>query len=246
MNRILRMEKIDRYGRPAETGGGDAAFMSFTDAARDPASGKTSSRRPGSRSFRIRVTPEEGEPFTISARRAAALGLSEGMDLPLEVHEEILRILCSSCMQRCGTLLGSRDYSVHRLREKLQDAGFPPLVVEDCIAKLKEARYLDDGRYAQTYVRSYIHSRSCMRIRRDLLERGISEEEIDRAFAVIGEEADPEKAQLDQIRRLLQKRGFDPDQADYAMRQKTMAFLHRKGYETDLIRRAMEANSYSF
>ena len=37
--------------------------------------------------------------------------------------------------------------------------------------------------------------------------------------------------------RLLKKRGFDNESADYKERQKTMAFLRRKGYPTELIRR---------
>ena len=53
-------------------------------------------------------------------------------------------------------------------------------------------------------------------------------------------ETDPEEAQFRQIRYLLKKRGFDPDAPDFKEKQKTMAFLHRKGYDADLIRRAVE------
>ena len=55
----------------------------------------------------------------------------------------------------------------------------------------------------------------------------------------ISEETDPEEVQLARIRRLLQKRGYDPAQTDYTARQKTVAFLRRKGYGMELIRRAM-------
>lgn len=251
MNRILSIDKIDRFGRIVESCGDDGREYGIKDgmekmegaAPAEPSLRDLPAAGRGHVPSRVRVTPEEGEPFTISGRRAVRLGLRPGEDLAPEIHREILQTLRVSCMQRCGTLLGSRDYPERRLRTKLEDAGYPSSIIEDCITKLKEARYLDDERYAQTYVRSYIHSRSCMRIRRDLLERGISEEEINRAFAVIEEETDPEEAQLVQIRCLLKKRGYDPGEADYAMRQKTMAFLHRKGYETDLIRRAMEADS---
>ena len=73
-----------------------------------------------------------------------------------------------------------------------------------------------------------------------LKERGIPENLIEEAFAAAAEEMDPEQAQMDQIRRWLHKRGYDPGTADYALKQKTMMSLHRKGFETELIRRAMD------
>lgn len=143
-------------------------------------------------------------------------------------------------MQRCGTLLGARDYSSRRLKEKLEDAGYPPSIIAECLEKLMEAHYLDDRRYAQAYVRAHLQDRSLLRIRRGLMERGIEEEYIEEALEAVGAETDPEEAQLGQIRRYLQKRCYDPVQADYAHRQKAMAALHRRGYAPELIRRAME------
>ncbi len=143
-------------------------------------------------------------------------------------------------MRRCGALLGNRDYTVKRLRTKLGEAGFPPLIIEECIGKLIDAHYLDDRRYAQSYVRSHLNDRSRLRITQDLMGRGIAEYVIEEAFAAAGEETDPEEAQFRQIRYLLKKRGFDPDAPDFKEKQKTMAFLHRKGYDADLIRRAVE------
>lgn len=226
MNRILSIEKLDRYGRAAESAGEESFGCAHAGSR--------------GRSARVRVTPEEGEPFTISGRAADRLGLTEGGELSDRVHAEILQSLRASCMQRCGTLLGSRDYPAARLRKKLQEAGFPSVIIEECIGKLKKAHYLDDRRYAQSYVRSHLQDRSSLRIRVDLKERGVPEELIDEAFEELEREMDPRQAQLDQIRRLLYKRGYEPGSDDYTQKQKTMAFLHRKGYEPELIRRAME------
>jgi len=244
LNRILSIEKIDRFGRVVEIVSGSGSDQQEEAALAEPSlldiDGKASHGRRRGVTLRVRVTPEEGEAFVISVRRASGLGLRPGDELPPDTYAEIMQSLRSACMQRCGTLLGSRDYPVHRLRTKLQDAGYPSSIIEDCIEKLQEAHYLDDARYAQTYLRSHLADRSLLRIRHDLLERGISEELIERAVTEIAEETDPEEAQLGQIRRLLQKRGYDPADADYAARQKIMAFLQRKGYGINLIRRAME------
>lgn len=147
--------------------------------------------------------------------------------------------LRKSCMEKCGRLLGSRDYSVQRLRMKLEAAGFPEEVISDAVEKLQKAGYLDDLRYAQNYIRFHLEDKSLRRIEQDLLDRGIDREWIGKAFALEGEEQDLREAQRRQILRLLEKRGFRSDEADFSQRQKQMNFLHRKGYPTDLIREAM-------
>ena len=220
MHEILSIEQIGNRNRQGRGG----------DTASRPARG------------RVRVTMEDGESFVLPSSKVSRLGLEEGGEIAEETFEEIMKSLRATCMQRCGTLLGSRDYSEQRLREKLCDAGFPAPLVEDAVDKLHRAGYLDDRRYARSYVRSHLQDRSRLRITRDLTERGISGTDIEEAFAEVGREEDIEEAQKEQVLRLLRKRGFDPDRATYEERQKTMAFLHRKGYPADLIRRAAEGD----
>lgn len=186
---------------------------------------------------RVRVIMDEGESFIISSLEASRLGIEEGMELGEEIYSDVMKSLRASCMQRCGRLLGSRDYSEQRMREKLRDAGYPGSVIEDAVGKLRKAGYLDDNRFAQSYMRSHLQDRSLLRIMRDLAGKGISEAVIEEAAAVVSEEENIEDAQREQMLRLLKKRGFDPAEASYEERQKAMAFLHRKGYPTDLIRR---------
>ncbi len=186
---------------------------------------------------RIRVTLDDGESFLFPSLKAARLGFAEGKELSEDTYTQIMQSLRSACMQRCGTLLGTRDYSECRLREKLIEAGFPDSIVEEAVGKLQKAGYLDDRRFARSYIRSHIQDRSRLRIIRDLAGKGISETDIEEVFAEFAEEEDLEDAQRQQVMRLLKKRGFDPGEAGYEERQKTMAFLHRKGYPADLIRR---------
>lgn len=185
---------------------------------------------------RVRVTMEDGCSFVISSSRARRLGLEEGGKVEEDTYAGILQSLRSACMQRCGRLLGSRDYSEYRMKEKLREAGYPLPVIDEAVEKLKKAGYLDDRRFAQSYVRSHFQDRSKKRIMRDLAGKGIPETVVEEAFAAVEEVENLSAAQRDQVIRLLKKRGFDPSEATYEERQKTMAFLHRKGYPTDLIR----------
>lgn len=186
---------------------------------------------------RVRVNMEDGGSFIISSLKAYRLGLEEGGEVAEEAYTEILQSLRTACMQKCGALLGNRDYSIKRMREKLCDAGYPACIIDEAVEKLERAGYLDDLRFAQSFVRSHIQDRSRLRMMRDLAQKGISEEVIEEALDVVGEEENLEEAQRSQIIRILRKRGFDPGTADYEEKQKTMAFLHRKGYPTEMIRR---------
>lgn len=194
-------------------------------------------RSPDRAQGRVRVTMEDGDSFVISSPDASRLGLEEGGELAEEIYAGLFESLRTACMRKCGRLLGSRDYSVKRLREKLCDAGFPAAVIDEAVEKLERAGYLNDIRFAQSYVRSHMRDRSRLRIMRDLAGKGISETVIEDALAAVGEEENIEDAQREQVIRLLKKRGFDNESADYKERQKTMAFLRRKGYPTELIRR---------
>jgi regulatory protein len=47
------------------------------------------------------------------------------------------------------------------------------------------------------------------------------------------------EAEIRQIRRLIEKRGFDPSSATWEERSKMQAFLYRKGYGSASVRIAM-------
>ena len=190
---------------------------------------------------KLRVLLEEGESFLLPAARVRRLGLREGEELPEDLYREILGTARASCMRKCGFLLENRDYSVRRLEEKLRAAEYPESVIREAVEKLQEAGYLDDGRYALEFVRSHFRDRSRLRIRKDLLDRGIGEALIDRAFVELGEEEDLEAAQIAQVRHILRRRGVDAAAASYEERNRTMAFLFRKGFSGETVRASMEA-----
>lgn len=189
---------------------------------------------------KVRIEPEEGEPFVISQKDAFLLGIKEGALLEQDICEEIDRILRRECLRRCGMLLQARDYSVKVLEEKLSQAGFPSRIYAKVIEELKEARYVDEDRMAEDFVRSHIKDRSRKRIEADLAGRGLSEECINRAFASAGDENDLKEAEKEQIRRLLEKKHYDPETAVWEETMKVRAFLYRKGYSQEAVRAAME------
>ena len=147
-------------------------------------------------------------------------------------------------LRKCGELLSRRDYSEAKLTEKLLEADLAPDAVREAIDEMKKAHYLDDRRFASSFVRSYLGKRSRLRIRQDLKERGISSEIIDEVLAGLDTE-DAAAVEMEQIRAFLMKKNYSPETVSYSEKQKLMASLYRKGYDPELIRKAVDTGDYS-
>ncbi len=54
-------------------------------------------------------------------------------------------------------LLSSRDYSEHKLREKLREKKFPASDIEDAISSVKEHGYLKEDLYAEARIKAFMN-----------------------------------------------------------------------------------------
>lgn len=189
------------------------------------------------------VTLEDGPSFALYRRELAQYRIKEEAELDAPALAEIMELLRRRAMQRCGALLKDRDYTESALCRKLRGDGHAEETIRTVTEALKEAGYLNDLRFAENYIRCHLADKSRMRICRDLSVRGVSGETAEQAFGNVlsteGGEAALREREAEQIRRLLAKRGYDPGRADWKEKQKTMAFLYRRGFSQELIRHAV-------
>ena len=167
--------------------------------------------------------------------------IKQGQNLSESDFAEITEVvLPKRCKLRAMNLLQKKDYTEKQLRDKLAEGLYPKEILDDAIHYVKSYRYLDDERYARDYVTYHIPVRSKNRIIQDLsgkgIDKGIFMPIIEELYAEEGEDVE-----MDQIRQLLNKKHFDPDEADFKEKQKIMAFLVRKGFQISLIKKAMNA-----
>lgn len=139
-------------------------------------------------------------------------------------------------------LLTARDYTEARLREKLKNADYSPEAVDGALAYVVSFGYIDDARYARSFIRGRMERASRAKLKGELLQRGIDAEMVEEALAEIYADellagTDPEIAQ---IRRLIEKKRFDAAAATYEERQKFLAAAARRGFAPDKVRRVME------
>ena len=154
-------------------------------------------------------------------------------DQSIDLNEDYKKAL-----RKCGELLSRRDYSEKRLREKLAASDICAEAADLAIAEMKKANYLDDRRYADSFVRSHLKDRSLARIRHDLMEAGIADDII--AEAMESDDGNAmESGELFQIRKYLEKKGYSAEKASYDESMKLMAALYRRGFRPELIRKAM-------
>lgn len=164
----------------------------------------------------------------------------EGQELSQAQYDTICRdLLPKRAKLRAMNLLKSRDYTTEELRKKLKQGFYPEPVIEQALQYVTSFGYVDDLRYAVSYLQSYEGSKSVRRIQQDLQKKGISSSIWESAYVKWQAEGGTQD-ESEMINKLLHKRHYHSETADFKEKQKTFAFLMRKGFSADAIRRALE------
>ncbi len=169
---------------------------------------------------------------------ARSLSLTKGMILSEEQYENLLHgVIGKRAIKRAVHLIERQERTERQLREKLSLSEYPEEAVEDAVSYVKKRRYLDDERYTRTFIRFHQTERSKMRLKSDLIKRGVSKDVIERCIEE--EFSSDEKAQ---IRALLEKKGFSQSEADRNESRKMYQFLMRRGFRSSDILAVMNQN----
>ncbi|MCR5233826.1 MAG: recombination regulator RecX [Lachnospiraceae bacterium] len=152
-------------------------------------------------------------------------------------HELITVVLTKRAKLRALNLLKVRDYTVNSLRRKLKEGLYPDEVIDDAVEYVISYGYVDDLRYAESYIRSNKTSRSRHEIEQKLRVKGISGDIISEAFE---NEGPGEEEEEELIRRYLLKKCRSNDISDEASRRKIFAYMYNKGFAPDRVRRILD------
>ena len=124
-----------------------------------------------------------------------------------------------------------QDRCTQEVRNKLATFDMPDSEKEKILKLLVDEGYLDDERYASTFVRSKIHLKKwgVNKIRMALKMKGISDENISNALS----EIDPEIYREELIKVLKSKKINETD--PYKLKAKLAQYAMQKGYEPRLV-----------
>lgn len=166
--------------------------------------------------------------------------IKKDKEITSENYESIIsELLPKRATKRAMNLLLKKDYTEKKLRDKLAEGLYPEESIDAAIEYVKSYHYLDDERFARDYITYHMSLRSKNRIIQDLTGKGINKDVIAPIIEELYSEEDSDVEQ-EQIKKLLEKKHYDPDM-EYRDKQKIMAFLLRRGYSMDSVRRAMDS-----
>ena len=189
----------------------------------------------GKRSKKVRVFMDDGSSVMLFKREASRYGLEADTEITEEVWAEILReVFIPRARSRAMHLLERQDRTVSNLRQKLRDSGYPEEAIASAVEYVESYHYVDDDRYARSYVRYHQSGKSRRRIRMDLLKKGIADEVVQEAL-----DAEYTVSEEDMIRTAIQKRHLDPSTSDLRERQRIYRFLLGRGFSYEDISRVI-------
>lgn len=177
--------------------------------------------------------------FVLYRGELRTYGIREGAELEQTDYDAIMgEVLPKRAKLRAMNLLTKREYTEQQLRRKLTDGFYPTEVIEEALVYVAGFHYTDDLRYAVTFITDHEATRSRRRIEQDLTRRGIDKRTLEAAWAEWESDGGTQDEEA-MIKALLSKKKYDPEYADIAEKHRVYAFLMRKGYSADAVRRAM-------
>lgn len=200
----------------------------------------TSLEASGRRSGRYDVLVDGERVATVGAECVGRLGLRVGLPAEEKLVAELRRESAfTSTLDRAMNVLAFRARSVRELRRALVRKGEPEAQVDAAIERLTGMGLLNDLDFARQFARSKLTGAGygVWRIRAELGKRGVARPVADEAIEEVVSELDPgEPAAVDRIARKKLESMADLDPA--VRRRRLYAFLARRGYPPDEIRRA--------
>ncbi len=168
--------------------------------------------------------------------------ISEGKEIDISTYEEICAtVLVKRAKLRGMSLLKSRPYTEKQMYDKLKQGFYREDIIRTAIEYFKSFGYIDDMKYAVDYIDYHSGVKSVKRLEQDLINKGIGKNIIKNAFEIWQSEGG-RIDEISQIHELLNKKSYNLNQADNKEKQRIMAFLYRKGFAVDNIRKVLNCD----
>lgn len=156
-------------------------------------------------------------------------------------YAEIMGLLVKRVRLRAMKLLEMSDRSEEALRKKLADSGYTEELVENAVSYVKSFGYIDDRRLAENLVDSRKGQKSRAELKAFLMSKGLSKDQTEEALEKSYSSEDAREA----IRRLADKKHFNPDTATTQEKQRICAYLARKGFRYEDIRQVIQVSDWN-
>ncbi|WP_461810619.1 regulatory protein RecX [Faecalimonas sp.] len=180
--------------------------------------------------------------FVLYKGELSRFHIAQGEELSEEMFVKIKQeIILKRVKLRALHLLNQMDRTEAQLRTKLKQGYYTDEMIEQAITYVKSFGYIEDGSYAKRYILSKQKSKSKKEIYAQLHQRGIVKEVIEYAM----EECYEQDEEIMAIKRLIEKKHFDIENATDSEKIKLYGYLSRKGFSYDCIRQVIQNSDWN-
>jgi len=187
-------------------------------------------------SDRVSVVLEGDRAFGVDRDLAGTYNLREGRSLTPEQEREIKREdQYRRAKHRALEYVAHKRRTEAEVRRTLRQDEVSTDIADDAVAHLDELGYLDDEAYARDYARNRFANKKYgpVRIRRELIERGIPRSVAEMAVEDLFADRDPEAAARDHAQKRWERLRDEDDPR--RRKQKMYRYLRRRGFTSDTI-----------
>ncbi|MEX2400398.1 MAG: regulatory protein RecX [Rhodothermales bacterium] len=188
---------------------------------------------------RVSVYIDDAFAFGMHRDLLLEFDLAKGTELTVDKQQEIVRRDAFFKARAAAVrYLSYRDRSAAEIRRRLERGEYGAHVIEDVVHDLEEKNLVDDHRFALTYAEGRFHSGGYgpVRVRSDLMKKGVKTEAVDAAVSTVFSERDEV---LGRAREMGVKRWGQLEREDDPLRKKKKVYdyLARRGFPFDMARR---------
>lgn len=150
-----------------------------------------------------------------------------------DVIERIVRLSVSRIFDKGADYLSISEQCAYDLRFKLLKKGYPDSAISQALALLKEYGYLNDSRFAESYTRSYMNTKSRDAIVRELSHKSL---ELDDIYGIVDQVYEDYDFDEDEaISSLIEKKFRGQNLSDERIKRRAINLLLRHGFSFDKI-----------
>ena len=157
-----------------------------------------------------------------------------------DVYNEIIKeTLPKRALDRSLKIITGRDMTEGMIKDKLKEDLYPEDIIDSVIEKLKNERLINDERF----IRGFIEGKSSKKSKRDIMAalalKRVNMNQAERIYEELSSEGSlSDEKEL--IIKLLEKRHYDFENADFDEKQKQIRYLMGKGFSFDSIHSALK------
>lgn len=177
--------------------------------------------------------------FALYSSEIRKYAIQKDTIISTEVYQQLLtEVFDKRATARAMNLLQAKDYSKKELTDKLVKDYYPETAIQRALEYVEKFGYINDYRYAETYVQFKSTSKSRKQIVLFLQKKGIAQDIIEHVCDAYYDQN--QDVELDMILTQMRKKAATMQEFSYENKMKLMGCFYRKGFQTDTIKKALD------